>query len=104
MVKKFIEYDYCKVRDAIEVRRCYKCLGFNHMTDKCSAKSPVCPKCAGPHQLKECESDFLKCTHCNSLKGKNPDHCDNRASYDINKSPVFQNQLTKLRSIILGTK
>lgn len=61
-----IGYDYCKVYDAIEIRRCFKCCGFHHYASNCTSTSPICPKCACHHTISECSSATLKCIHCSN--------------------------------------
>lgn len=68
-----IGYDYCKVYDAIEVRRCFNCSGFHHLAVKCTSDVPVCPKCADNHSLSQCNSSKLKCTHCSNHNSRNTD-------------------------------
>lgn len=66
--KLLVGYDSCKVWDATQIRRCFKCSGFNHMSTQCKQKEPTCSKCS--HLLKECQSSSLKCVNCMSLKEK----------------------------------
>lgn len=69
-----IGYDYCKVYDATEIKRCFKCSGFHHYANKCDAEAPTCPKCAENHVLSECKSSFLKCIHCSNYNSRGPTH------------------------------
>jgi hypothetical protein len=69
--KKIIEKDHlhilwckCKVFDAVQVTRCFKCSRFSHIESYCKAEEPTCPKCAGKHKLTECKSSKLKCINC----------------------------------------
>ena len=36
--------DRCKVYEYVNLRRCYKCLGYNHIASNCT-KNKLCPKC-----------------------------------------------------------
>ena len=55
----------CRVRERLEVARCYKCLGFGHVANRCSGpdRSRFCFKCGGQdHRANACkgtESCFL---------------------------------------------
>lgn len=46
------------------VTRCYKCAHYNHVSKDCTEDSYVCPKCAGPHQIRDCTSKTVKCINC----------------------------------------
>ncbi|KAK4874062.1 hypothetical protein RN001_013422 [Aquatica leii] len=64
-----VGWDRCIVYDAIEIRRCYRCNGFNHKASECKA----CPKCAGSHGLQECTVDGEenhKCSNCIQMAEK----------------------------------
>ena len=102
--KVLVGYDYCRVWDAVDIRRCFKCLGFNHTSHQCSQTNPTCPKCSGNHLLKECTADFLKCVHCDNLKKSNPEVNSNHASYDYDNCVVYKKQLENFKSRVLGTK
>lgn len=66
-----IGYDYCKVYDGIEVRRCFKCCGFHHYATKCTSKVYICPRCAENHKLSDCKSKTLKCFNCTNYNLRN---------------------------------
>ena len=102
--KLLVGYDLCKVWDAIEVRRCFKCSGFNHVSNQCRQKDAICPKCAGNHLLQDCQSNDLKCIHCSSLIDKNPDININHAAWDVKSCSVYRKQVDKLRSLVLGAQ
>lgn len=61
--KLFIGFDLCNVYDSIDIRRCFKCNGFNHMSEQCKSKIR-CPLCAGEHNVKDCDKQLLKCPNC----------------------------------------
>ncbi|KAK4881871.1 hypothetical protein RN001_005190 [Aquatica leii] len=67
-----VGWDRCIVYDAIEIRRCYRCNGFNHKASECKAQK-ACPKCAGSHGLQECTVDGEenhKCSNCIQMAEK----------------------------------
>lgn len=63
--KIFIGWDACHVFDATYVKRCYKCLGFNHKAENCKSDQ-VCAKCSKNHKTESCKrEDFIKkCNNC----------------------------------------
>jgi hypothetical protein len=42
--KLLIGYNYCKVWDAIDLRCCYKCCGYHHLSRQCKQENHICPK------------------------------------------------------------
>lgn len=46
-----------------DVIRCYNCSGFGHSKKYCSQKV-ACPKCAGEHEITECDTKIAKCINC----------------------------------------
>ena len=100
--KLLIGLNYCSVYDAIELRRCFKCCGLHHYSDKCSSEVHVCPKCSDNHPAKDCNSSELKCTLCCGLKDTNID--TSHAAWDLSKCTAYKNAHDKFKSLILGTK
>lgn len=101
----FVGYDYCRVFDAVEVTRCFKCCGFHHYADKCSKKDHICPRCAGPHKVSDCGSHSLKCINCsnsNDTRGSqySVDHC----AWDTGRCHVYLETLSRFKSNIFGLK
>lgn len=62
--KVSIGWDPCWVNEDFNIRRCYKCWGFNHVSSKCSLPQERCPLCSGNHHQKDCDSTVEKCTVC----------------------------------------
>lgn len=60
-----IGWDICKVFDAVNVTRCFKCCGYNHKAKDCT-REERCPKCAGLHGLRDCKAseDAHECINC----------------------------------------
>ncbi|KAK5643855.1 hypothetical protein RI129_007700 [Pyrocoelia pectoralis] len=60
-----IGWDRCRVYDAVNVRRCYKCSGYGHKSQECR-NTLACPRCAEAHELKECKTEQkdVKCINC----------------------------------------
>lgn len=49
--------------DKINVKRCFKCWGFNHISNNCTNKI-CCPICSDEHSVHECKSVGKKCKNC----------------------------------------
>lgn len=62
--KVFVGWDSCRVTEDLNIRRCYKCWGFNHVSSKCSVAQQRCPKCNGNHHQKDCQSTSENCAVC----------------------------------------
>lgn len=97
----YIKYDRCVMYEKVNVRRCFKCLGFNHKIENCTSEK-ICYKCGETnHEVKECTSEIIKCINCSRVKTKtnfdniNVDH-DTR-SIDC---PAYRRQLQSERSKI----
>ncbi|XP_053683106.1 uncharacterized protein LOC128733501 [Sabethes cyaneus] len=70
-----IGWERCRVREYIDVLRCYRCSEYGHIASSCT-KPPCCPKCAGGHERKDCTSVSDKCVNChneNLAKKQNSD-------------------------------
>lgn len=63
-----LDWGIYNVRDRYYALRCFHCQRFGHVTANCSSRinkeDPICPKCAGGHEIKDCHSDFKKCSNC----------------------------------------
>lgn len=75
-----IRWCRCKVFDALQIPRCYKCARLNHFEKDCKEKSSSCPKCAGDHKINECDSEEKKCVNCIDANAKF------KLSLDVNHS------------------
>lgn len=62
--KLCVRWDKCAVKDATFVKRCYKCLGFNHTSSVCANKEKVCFKCGGNHVGTDCTEKEESCINC----------------------------------------
>lgn len=98
--KLALGYDYCTVYDALEVRRCFRCCGFNHKSINCK-KNLACPKCSEEHELKNCANSTVKCINCitlNKIKpGVNVDH----SAWD-NNCPILKEKINKMKCDLFG--
>ena len=96
-----VGYDYCKVYDAHEVRRCFKCSEFNHSSKYCKQQR-ACPKCSEDHDLKDCKSETLRCINCVKLeRAENIELNKNHAVWDP-RCTVYKSTMDTLKQNILA--
>lgn len=101
-----VGFDVCRVYDAVELTRCYKCNGFNHTSKSCK-KSVVCPRCAAGHEVKSCTvSDAglccVNCAHANEKYKKSFD--TKHAVWNSQECSVYKEMILKFKSDLFGTK
>lgn len=92
--KIYIKYDRCVVHEKINVRRCFKCLGYNHNQENCTSEK-ICLKCGeNDHEIKSCKSQSVKCENCYRAKVKtNFDNIDFNHDVKSIDCPVYKRQL-----------
>lgn len=97
----FVRWDSVRVVQLnTGVTRCYKCAHYNHMSKECTEVEYCCPKCAGPHQIRDCKSDDVKCINCVRNNAKlNLDLPTDHFVWNSN-CPVFQRKLRNARDRI----
>jgi hypothetical protein len=100
--KLLIGYDYCRVWDAVDLRRCFNCSGFHHLSRECRQTEPLCPRCAGHHCVKDCTSKTLKCINCSALRDEHPDIDCIHAAWDNSKCTTYKSQLATFKSRVLS--
>lgn len=59
----YVGWRRCFVKESFHVSRCYNCSRYGHLSKNCTNPT-ACPKCAGPHGLKDCHSSERKCVNC----------------------------------------
>lgn len=97
----FVNYDVCTVYDAIDLKLCYKCCGFNHYEKTCSSNILVCPKCSRAHNIKDCsETSVPRCINCVNAKIDDNNH----VVWDSTKCTVYKKKLTHLRETLFDSK
>lgn len=97
----YINYDVCSVYDAIDLKICFKCSGFNHLSKSCTSNITSCPKCSLNHDIKTCPSNSKpKCINC--LKAKIPQ--DDHYVWDADKCGVYKIKLQQYKSSIFSYK
>ncbi|XP_017476436.1 PREDICTED: uncharacterized protein LOC108366523 isoform X2 [Rhagoletis zephyria] len=64
-----IGWDQCGVYDGLNVKRCFKCLGYNHNANTCTKKLR-CGLCLGEHKSDECSTQVIAFSARNALSTK----------------------------------
>lgn len=92
----YLGYESCRISDHLQVKQCFKCLKFGHITSECK-NSEACGKCAGKHATRECDGrNPLKCCNCVIFGHEEVTH----SAYDEDKCPVLRRKMIeKARSI-----
>lgn len=101
--KLSIGWDRCRVFEHVYVSRCYKCLGFNHMSDTCTNKK-ACLNCAGEHEIKDCVSDEIKCVNCIWAVANLDIRLDVNHRANSNECSVLQKRIDRERKKIYSEK
>lgn len=101
--KLFIGYDYCSIYDAIEMRRCFKCCGYHHISNQCTINVFICPVCAQNHKLEDCpRTGTQHCINCHNYnKQSNVPVNVNHAAWD-RSCHVYNITLQKFRNNIIS--
>lgn len=92
--------DRCGVFGAIDVIRCFRCNGYNHISTSCT-QDQSCPRCAGPHRLEECKSEALRCSNCVRVGSAKAPHVDH-AVWEVDKCDAYRLRQGRLEHEILG--
>ncbi|XP_046411961.1 uncharacterized protein LOC124175605 [Neodiprion fabricii] len=59
-----VGWEKCRVFEDLDINRCFKCGGFNHMGSKCKNER-ACSSCGEDHDTRDCKNDKNKqCANC----------------------------------------
>lgn len=94
----FIKFARCRVYNANLVPRCYKCSRLSHYEKNCTSSELCCPKCAGEHKLKDCDSNNLKCINCITANQKLKTKIDVKHAAFDRKCPTLAHRQKTLKS------
>lgn len=98
--KVCIGWERCRVFDAINIRRCYKCKGFNHKSADCTNKE-TCLKCHQEHKTSECSKDYInKCINCIKYNEKLKLNVDVNHKTFSKLCPAYQHKLNLKKKAI----
>lgn len=101
-----VGFEICRVFDAVEVTRCFRCNGFNH-TSKLCKRDQTCPRCGESHDLKECTASEteLCCVNCRVAGERSGSTIDARhAVWDYNACSVYKQKVARLKSDLFGAQ
>lgn len=93
-------WERCQVVDALDVVQCYKCCGFNHKSVKCTARKEACPRCAGEHLIRECNSSEVKCINCERSKLNGDKDADSNHCAWSERCPLYMRMKERKRQMI----
>lgn len=92
-----------RVMDNIYIRRCYKCYGFNHHKIDCKNEQ-ACPRCAGDHEVRDCQSTIRKCVNCIKCNRRTGENFDSNHDIWSNKCNVFKIKLESSKKMFSHIK
>lgn len=87
----FVKVQVYKFKGA---KQCYNCQLFNHSSE-CCFLDPVCLKCSGPHNIKECkvtDRNGIKCANCHQ------NHTANFGGCPMNPKNLRSGRVTTIRN------
>lgn len=94
-----VQWSRCRVYEVNNLYRCFKCQGYNHKSVKCrNVRS--CGKCAGNHDVKECDANFEKCVNCITANEKFGLNLVISHSASNLKCPVYAKRVKAVRNKI----
>ncbi|XP_055388350.1 uncharacterized protein LOC129616828 [Condylostylus longicornis] len=98
--KLCIGWERCKVFDAISVKRCFKCNGFNHKSTECRNEE-TCLKCTKNHKTSECtEKPVDICVNCKRANEKFKLGLDIKHNSLSKQCEVYKKKLNELKQKI----
>lgn len=95
----------CRVRERVEVVRCYRCMGFGHRSGLCEGpdRTNLCRVCGKEgHKGKDC-TEAPHCPSCEDAKKKETDHIAGSTKCAVFKEEL-EKQKQKKKNEILANK
>lgn len=96
-------WDYCKVYEGTYLKRCYKCLGFQHVSQDCTrTANKKCHKCAEEHNDEYvCNVKVFKCTNCMYMNQEFKLNLNiNHSAFDVDNCEVYKRKFNVERKKI----
>lgn len=100
MKKVNVGWDRCKIVEAVDVLRCFKCSSYGHKANAC-LNALCCPKCGEEHEVTNCLSNVERCVNCMKTKkdGSLEQTSTSHAAWST-ECPIFQKRLKNMRQRI----
>lgn len=95
-------WEQCSVSECLEIRRCYNCCGFYHISTNCSSKT-WCVTCGGDHKSSECESTVSLCINCKLSNDKSDAKVDTNHKASSIDCMVYKRQIEMQRRRVYGS-
>ena len=76
----FMGNSFSRVEERFHIRQCFTCQKFGHISSQCTAKTPTCYHCAGPHYGRNCDSKDGNHQRCANCSQSIDPHLQSRAS------------------------
>lgn len=99
--KLCIGWERCKVFDGINIRRCFKCKGYNHKSIECKNEE-ACLKCHKNHRTSECkeQQEINECINCKLVNNKFKLGLDTNHKTFSKMCPVYQKKINERKQKI----
>lgn len=95
--KILIGWNSCHIEEYINVKRCFKCCGYNHKSNDCKNKLS-CLKCGGEHKINECKADHFKCVNCSVVVNKWRVKLDTNHPANSKQCPVYKKKINSMQN------
>lgn len=71
----YVRWETLRVKEYIDVVRCFKCQGHGHIGKVCRERKMTCGRCAGEHKTETCKTgrEEVACQNCRK-EGRESDH------------------------------
>lgn len=96
----YLGWSKCFVKEHFSFIRCFKCWKFGHYRRECKSECDLCPKCSGPHEIKNCDSNDICCVNCKFLNSRFNTAHDIGHSANSSICNYFLSHIGKLKSRI----
>lgn len=90
--KLLVGWNACHTEEYVNIKRCFKCCGYNHNSNVCKNKQS-CIKCGDEHKIKDCKANHNKCINCSVAIKKWKVKLDANHQANSKLCPVFQKKL-----------